>query len=101
MMKKLALGCMGGFAAGVALLAAPQAAEAQYVGISTPWGYRQVYSVPPPPRYTGYYHGVPAAGTPYSPFPWAMEYEIRYYNGMACRTLYEPGVGRIPVACVR
>jgi hypothetical protein len=99
-MKRLALGSIGAFAAGAALLATPQAAQAQYVGIGRPYGYGPAYYAPPPPRHVGYY-GVPAAGGLYSPFPDAMEHEIRYVNGMACRTIYEPGVGRIPVSCVR
>jgi hypothetical protein len=99
-MKRFALASIiGAFAVGTALLAAPQATQAQYVGVG-PYGYGPAYYPPPPPRHAGYY-GVPAAGGLYSPFPYAMEHEIRYINGMACRTVYEPGVGRIPVACTR
>lgn len=42
----------------------------------------------------------PASGTPNSPFPHAAPHEIRWINGMPCRTVYDhSSKTRIPVAC--
>lgn len=42
----------------------------------------------------------PASGTPNSPFPHAAPHEIRWINGVPCRTVYDyTSKSRIPVAC--
>jgi hypothetical protein len=42
------------------------------------------------------------SGTPGSLFPNAAPHEIRYINGMPCRTVLVPGTGhRVPVECAR
>jgi hypothetical protein len=42
----------------------------------------------------------PASGTPNSPFPYAAPHEIRWINGVPCRTIYDQtSKSRIPVAC--
>ncbi len=42
----------------------------------------------------------PASGTPNSPFPYAAPHEIRWINGVPCRTVYDySSKTRIPVAC--
>jgi hypothetical protein len=46
--------------------------------------------------------GAPASGTPASPFPNAAPHEIRYINGVPCRTVLVPGTdARVPVECAR
>jgi hypothetical protein len=47
--------------------------------------------------------GAPVSGTPGSPFPYAAPHEIRYINGVPCRTVLAPnGDGaRVPVACAQ
>jgi len=40
------------------------------------------------------------SGTPNSPFPYAAPHEIRYINGVPCRTVLVPNTNsRVPVAC--
>jgi hypothetical protein len=42
----------------------------------------------------------PVSGTPDSPFPYAAPHEIRWINGVPCRTVYDySSKARIPVAC--
>ncbi len=42
----------------------------------------------------------PVSGTPDSPFPYAAPHEIRWINGVPCRTVYDQtSKSRIPVAC--
>ncbi|MBJ6126065.1 hypothetical protein [Microvirga splendida] len=42
----------------------------------------------------------PASGTPNSPFPYAAPHEIRWINGVPCRTIYDQTLKtRVPVAC--
>jgi hypothetical protein len=42
----------------------------------------------------------PVSGTPNSPFPYAAPHEIRWINGVPCRTVYDRTTkSRIPVAC--
>ncbi|WP_457089494.1 hypothetical protein [Microvirga sp. P5_D2] len=44
--------------------------------------------------------GVPLTGTPGSLFPYARPEEIRMYNGVPCRTMYDRRLGaRVPIAC--
>jgi len=44
--------------------------------------------------------GVPIAGTPNSLFPYAAPNEIRTFNGVPCRTMYDRQLqARIPIAC--
>ncbi|MBQ0822900.1 hypothetical protein KBI52_22180 [Microvirga sp. HBU67558] len=44
--------------------------------------------------------GVPIAGTPNSLFPYATPNEIRTFNGVPCRTMYDRQLqARIPIAC--
>jgi hypothetical protein len=46
--------------------------------------------------------GVPASGTPASPFPYATPDEIRIINGVPCRTVLVEGTNqRVPVECAR
>ena len=46
--------------------------------------------------------GAPVSGTPNSPFPHAAPHEIRYINGVPCRTVLDPQSNtRVPVACAR
>ena len=46
---------------------------------------------------------VPVSGTPASPFPYAAPHEIRFVNGVPCRTVLNPNDRdtRIPVACAQ
>jgi hypothetical protein len=42
----------------------------------------------------------PVSGTPDSPFPYAAPHEIRWINGVPCRTVYDrTSNSRVPVAC--
>jgi hypothetical protein len=44
--------------------------------------------------------GVPVAGTPNSLFPYAAAHEIRMFNGVPCRTMYNRQLHtRVPIAC--
>lgn len=44
--------------------------------------------------------GAPVSGTPGSPFPNAAPHEIRWINGVPCRTVLVPGTEeRVPVEC--
>ena len=44
--------------------------------------------------------GVPIAGTPNSLFPYAAPNEIRMFNGVPCRTMYDrQSQTRVPIAC--
>jgi hypothetical protein len=44
--------------------------------------------------------GAPVSGTPGSPFPTAAPHEIRWINGVPCRTVLIPGTeARVPVEC--
>jgi hypothetical protein len=46
--------------------------------------------------------GAAVSGTPGSIFPNAAPHEIRYLNGVPCRTVLVPGTGaRVPVECAR
>jgi hypothetical protein len=36
----------------------------------------------------------------FAPFPYAAPHEVRTFNGVPCRTMYDPATGtRVPIAC--
>jgi hypothetical protein len=80
---------------GAALLAAPSLAQAQMLPADALSAYRQGNSgvVMVAPRAN-------VSGTPDSAFPYAAPHEIRYINGVACRTILQNNGVRVPVACV-
>jgi len=46
--------------------------------------------------------GAPVSGTPGSAFPYAAPHEIRYINGVPCRTVFDySSQERVPVACAQ
>jgi len=56
--------------------------------------------VAPAPGVVAGVPGAPVSGTPASPFPNAAPHEIRWINGVPCRTVLVPGTeARVPVEC--
>lgn len=81
----------------------PVACAGPVAGVAAPMTGDVVTTGSIAPAPTGGMMGAPASGTPVSPFPYAAPHEIRYVNGVPCRTVLEPNDRdtRIPVACAQ
>ncbi|MBB4040967.1 hypothetical protein GGR34_002626 [Microvirga flocculans] len=96
---RVAVACAGPVA-GVNAPMAPAGPMARMPGDVVTTG--SIRPAPMGPAPMGPVMGVPASGTPASPFPYAAPHEIRWINGVPCRTVIEPGSGaRVPIACAR
>jgi hypothetical protein len=75
--------------------------QREIVACAEPGSTGTIATVPAPSVATGMATGVPASGTPASPFPTAAPHEIVYMNGVPCRTVLNNGEQRRIVACAQ